>query len=454
MGRRPQGGPNLFHSFDRFDVGTSDTARFTAANPKGIVNILSRVTGEQRSHIDGRIQSDIAGANVFLLNPSGVLFGPNATLDVQGSLHVSTADVLRFTDGTVLQTGHHQAPMLTTAPLAAFGFVHANPAGIAMQGGALRAPPGKTLSVVGGNIEVSGSALHAQSGQVSMASVASAGEVGLSPVGQLPDVDVDTFERLGDIAMTDGTHVSIRGSRGGTVVIRGGRLLVDNAFIDASTRGNVAGAKVGINVDVRGKVVVTNGASLRTDADKTGDAGDIRIKAGSLRVEAASFIGSRAFSNGDGGNIRVEASAVTVTNGAQIGTNTFPFGSGRGGRGGNVTVQATDTVQLVGEGSIFANTTGPGPAGSITVEAGAVRVREGAEISSDTSGSGAGGQVTVRADGTVQLARGAHCGEYHGARPCWQRHGGGTGRDRDGGRGDHQRQLWDGQWGPGNRPRR
>ena len=83
-GTRPKGGPNLFHSFDRFDVGTGDTARFTAANPQGIENILSRVTGGQRSHIDGRIQSDIAGANVFLLNPSGVLFGPNASSMCRG----------------------------------------------------------------------------------------------------------------------------------------------------------------------------------------------------------------------------------------------------------------------------------------------------------------------------------------------------------------------------------
>src|SRR2546423_866012 len=86
-GTRPGNGPNLFHSFDRFSVGTGDTARFSG--PTGIANILSRVTGGQQSMIDGRLQSTIPGANLYLLNPSGVLFGPNATLDISGSFHVS-----------------------------------------------------------------------------------------------------------------------------------------------------------------------------------------------------------------------------------------------------------------------------------------------------------------------------------------------------------------------------
>ena len=58
-GTRPGNGPNLFHSFDRFSVGTNDTARFTG--PTGIANLLSRVTGGQQSVIDGRLQSDHSG---------------------------------------------------------------------------------------------------------------------------------------------------------------------------------------------------------------------------------------------------------------------------------------------------------------------------------------------------------------------------------------------------------
>jgi len=95
-------GSNQFHSFDRFSVGTGDTASFNG--PNSIANILGRVTGLQsglqQSIIDGTLQSTITGANLYLLNPAGVLFGPNASLNVSGSFHVSTADFIRMEDGT------------------------------------------------------------------------------------------------------------------------------------------------------------------------------------------------------------------------------------------------------------------------------------------------------------------------------------------------------------------
>src|SRR5438128_1066228 len=139
-GTRPGNGPNLFHSFERFSVGTNDTARFSG--PTGIVNILSRVTGGQQSVIDGRLQSTIPGANLYLLNPSGVLFGPNATLDVSGSFHVSTADYLRFADGATFSANLGQESTLTVAPPAAFGVLGSTPAPITIRGNTLRVPDG------------------------------------------------------------------------------------------------------------------------------------------------------------------------------------------------------------------------------------------------------------------------------------------------------------------------
>src|SRR6516165_7056144 len=72
-------GNNLFHSFGAFNIGTGESATFTG--PAGIQNVIGRVTGGTPSSIDGTIRSTIDGANLFLLNPSGVLFGPNAGLD-------------------------------------------------------------------------------------------------------------------------------------------------------------------------------------------------------------------------------------------------------------------------------------------------------------------------------------------------------------------------------------
>jgi filamentous hemagglutinin family protein len=142
-------GSNLFHSFDRFSIGTSNTACFH--DPSGIANILSRVTGGERSAIDGTLASTVARANLYLLNPAGVLFGPNARLDVSGSFYVSTADYLRLADGGVFHTNPDPAKrLLTVAPPAAFGFLRENPAAIALQQSRLEVPEGRTLSVVGG----------------------------------------------------------------------------------------------------------------------------------------------------------------------------------------------------------------------------------------------------------------------------------------------------------------
>jgi large exoprotein involved in heme utilization and adhesion len=106
--------------------------------------------------IDGRLRSEIAGANLYMLNPSGVLFGPNASLEVSGSFHVSTADFLGFADGAKFSAALGQESMLTVAPPVAFGFLGPNPGAITIRESVLRVPTGKTLSIVGGDIEIVG----------------------------------------------------------------------------------------------------------------------------------------------------------------------------------------------------------------------------------------------------------------------------------------------------------
>jgi filamentous hemagglutinin family protein len=114
-------GPNLFHSFGQFNLSRGESATFTG--PNTIANILSRVTGGSPSSIDGTIRSQIPGANLYLLNPNGVLFGPNASLDVSGSFHVSTAEVIRLADGGAFFANPAAPSVLTVAPPAAFGFL-------------------------------------------------------------------------------------------------------------------------------------------------------------------------------------------------------------------------------------------------------------------------------------------------------------------------------------------
>ena len=124
LGRRVGG--NLFHSFGRFGLTQGEAATFSG--PSGVNNVIGRVTGGAQSSIDGTVRSTMPGANLYLINPAGVVFGPNARVDVSGSFHASSADYLRFQDGARFQATNPDASTLTSAPPAAFGFLACPPA--------------------------------------------------------------------------------------------------------------------------------------------------------------------------------------------------------------------------------------------------------------------------------------------------------------------------------------
>jgi len=98
-GTRPGGGANLFHSFGDFNVPNNNIANFLNNSGLPTTNILGRVTGGNISNIFGTIQTTGFGnANLFLMNPAGFLFGPNATVNVGGMVTFTSADYLRLTD--------------------------------------------------------------------------------------------------------------------------------------------------------------------------------------------------------------------------------------------------------------------------------------------------------------------------------------------------------------------
>jgi filamentous hemagglutinin family protein len=158
-GLRPGNGPNVFHSFNQFSVGQGHTAAFI--NPGGAARVISRVIGGSPSNINGTIQA--LGWNLYFMNPSGIIFGPSANLNVSGSAYFSTANHLTLADGKVFSANliALDATLSTAAP-AAFGFLGSSaPAPIVISGATLSVG-NSTMMLAGGDVQLNGAKISAQ----------------------------------------------------------------------------------------------------------------------------------------------------------------------------------------------------------------------------------------------------------------------------------------------------
>jgi filamentous hemagglutinin family protein len=397
-------GSNQFHSFDRFSVGAGDIASFNG--PVGIENILSRVTGGMGSDINGMLRSTIDGANLFLLNPAGVVFGPNASLDITGSFFVSTADFLRLGEDGIFYADPSENSLLTMAPPSAFGFLGENPPELAAGSSAAIAidgldAQGAPVIVVGRDGTPEGSAdgvegvavtgeLTSEGGQVTLASVAAPGEIPLTDSGSVSLFDESgdpLLSKLGTIEISDEAVIDVSGNSGGTVFIRGGVLMVENASVSADTRGDEDGAAIGIDVQMSEKITLMGESEEEGDADDefrigffsssegAGRGGNIEVKAPEILLSGESQIVSETRASGQGGDVMVTADTVTLTDDAEIASDVENTGTASGG---DVWIRAA----------------------RITLESGA---EDSPEISSDTEGAGAGGDVTLNASEEISI---------------------------------------------------
>src|SRR3954447_3431428 len=173
-----QVGGNLFHSFGRFGLSAGESATFSG--PASVANVIGRVTGGAQSSIDGTVRSTMPGANVYLINPAGVVFGQNARVDVSGSFHASSADYLRLQDGSRFQATNPDASTLTAAEPAAFGFLAPTLGSVSVNGSTLGPVAGR-LALVGGPVTISKGTLLAPGGSVHVASAAGPGQIAVDP---------------------------------------------------------------------------------------------------------------------------------------------------------------------------------------------------------------------------------------------------------------------------------
>src|SRR5215472_11053978 len=305
-GTRPGGGVNLFHSFGDFNVPNNNIANFLNNSGLATSNILGRVTGGNISNIFGTIQTTGFGnANLFMMNPAGFLFGPNATINVGGMVSFTSADYLRLADGVRFNAVPDAAAdaLLSAAPVAAFGFLGSNPGAITVQGSQLTVTPGTGISLVGGNITVQNGTLDngtvqaaklsAPGGQITVASLASAGElsIGVPPAG--PAVVAQNPANVpsgGTIQLTSGALLQTSSSTGpaGSISIRGGQLVMEHATLDASTSFTTANpapsSTTSGNISIQAdSVSLSKGTTITTSTSGDGNAGNITFEVGTLR---------------------------------------------------------------------------------------------------------------------------------------------------------------------------
>jgi filamentous hemagglutinin family protein len=184
-GSRSKDGRNLFHSFKDFNLDSGQIANFIST--PNIQNILGRINGGNASVINGLLQVSGGNSNLFLLNPSGIIFGNNATLNVPAAFTATTANGLQFGNGWFSATGANDYEALNGAPIG-FAFSGSQPGAI-VNAGNLAVGLGQNLTFVGGTVASTGQ-LSAPDGQVTVSAVPGTSYVKLSQAGQLLSLEV------------------------------------------------------------------------------------------------------------------------------------------------------------------------------------------------------------------------------------------------------------------------
>jgi len=403
-------GDNLFHSFDKFSVPTGGEAIFN--NALDVQNIISRVTGGSISTIDGLLAAE-GSTNLFLLNPNGIIFGSNASLDLGGSLIATTANSIKFADGTEFSATNPSASLLTVSVPVGLQFgtspgriVNRSQVGqnLATQRPAgLEVKSGKTLALVGGEVLLEGGNLTAPGGRVELGSVSSNSLVSLQSTNRGLALNYENVQNFQDI------HLS------------------QAATIDVSDLGSLpppigTGIDIGSgDIQIQGRqVTLTDGSLLASTTTGKESAGTIAVTASDLieligtstnGQESTSF-NTGTVSPGNAGNLSITTGRLIIRDGAGVTTSSFSIPiviTPTHGRSGNLTVHASESVEIIGvsptigSSGLSVETVTDGDAGNLQITTRELIIRDGATVSAATSGAGQGGTLTVNASEFVDV---------------------------------------------------
>ncbi|MDF0553638.1 filamentous hemagglutinin N-terminal domain-containing protein [Kamptonema sp. UHCC 0994] len=459
-------GTNLFHSFREFSVPSGGTAFFNNVNT--IQNIFTRVTGRSISNIDGILKAN-GNANLFILNPNGIIFGQNASLNIGGSFLATTANSINFADGSSFSAINPQTtPLLTISIPTSLQFA-GTPTEIRVEGpghnfslndiekldrgdrpAGLAVTPGNTLAIAGGNVILDGGNLIAEGGRIELWSVSN-GQLNLDTSGQIK-IAAQPANEYADIQLVNAASADASGPGGGTIQVQGRNVsLTGGSTILTITEGAQPGSSLTVNGSESVELIGTTTeerpffrSGLLTDTQGDGNGSNLTIDTGLLTVREGAVAQTSTFGAGNAGNLTVRArdrvevrspitdpEVIIKTGGLFSGVALGATGNGgnlivetgqllvqdqaqistntRGvGRAGDLTINATDLVQLTGISGLFTNAEAEatGNAGNLTINTRQLIVEEGAEISTSAFSSDNAGNLLIRASDSVQVRNG------------------------------------------------
>jgi filamentous hemagglutinin family protein len=441
-------GANLFHSFSSFNIKDGQRVYF---DDPGVTNILTRVTGQIPSNLLGTV-GVTGGANLFLLNPNGIIFGRNARLDVSGSFVASTASAIEFgSQGSFSATMPTSPPALLSISPTAFFFHTIAPQAITNRSvNGLEVPTGKSLLLLGGNLWLEGGRILAPEGQIQLGAIAQTGKIPLKIAGDTLQFEIPDHLNRANLTLTNRAIVDASGNQAGSIDLQAAQVMLSGgSFAAANTFGTGTGGNLTISateqVVLDGVAVFPNGAESPSGffalAIGTGHAGNITIdtpqflaqngaqvsvssqgqgSAGHVTIRATDAIQLLGTSDGNlasglfaqvnegtagspRGSITLQTQQLILQDGALIGASTAPDSNADGS---NITIEATDAVQLLGTtpddfpSAILTETGGRGAAGDLTISTGLLSILDGALITGGSlpGATGNSGNILVRAD--------------------------------------------------------
>ena len=361
-------------------VACSANAQTAARRLEGI-----RPRGGNISNIDGLIRAN-GSANLFLINPAGIVFGEGARLDIGGSFYGSSASSILFEDGEYNAVDNLEQPILTINAPIGLNFrdepgdivnrsFAQNSAGdfVGLEVNALH-----TLALIGGDINFEAGEVTARGGNIFLSGLNQAGTVSFNKNGSL---SVPENLTLANIALTNAADVDVRGTGGGNINIKARNLtLAAGEFGSSLIRGGITAnstsieAQAGdITINVAENISLNDsGIVNQVSEEGVGNSGNIVIDTGSLELTNRGAVDATTFGTGNAGEVNVTARGDIAADGrnSQGFSSAITSGvdSGAEGDAGDITIFTTN-LNLTNGGRVATNTLGTGNAGEVSITA-------------------------------------------------------------------------------------